>query len=154
VAPANPYHLRNVTPPARNVERARALLRETGLPTPVVVNLMVVNTPLSRQEGEVIQSMAREVGFDVRVQATGLGTSLQAAQRGGFEPYLIGWGGRVDPEGTLSPLIVTNAPFTDGHYSNADVDRLMNQARQVTNPAERIQVYEQAVAIMGRERPI
>src|SRR5215475_11072085 len=49
VPPANPYHLRNVTPPTRNVERARTLLRETGLPTPVVINLMVANTPLQRQ---------------------------------------------------------------------------------------------------------
>jgi peptide/nickel transport system substrate-binding protein len=154
VPPANPYHLRTVTPPVRNVERARALLRETGLPTPVVINLMVANTPLQRQEGEVIQSMVREAGFDVRVQATEFAASLQAAQRGDFEAYLVGWSGRVDPDGNLYSFIVTNAPLNDGRYSNADVDRLMNQTRQVTNRDQRIQAYQQAMAIMNRERPI
>jgi peptide/nickel transport system substrate-binding protein len=154
VPPANPYHLRSVTPPARNVDRARALLRETGLPTPVVINMMVANNPLQRQEGEVIQSMAREAGFDVRVQATEFAASLQAAQRGDFEAYLVGWSGRVDPDGNLYSFIVGGAPLNDGHYANADVDRLMNQTRQVTDPAQRLQAYNQAMAIMLRERPI
>jgi peptide/nickel transport system substrate-binding protein len=116
-SPVSPYHLQSIPVPARNVERARALLRETGLPLPVVVNMMIVNNPPQRQEGEVIQSMAREAGFDVRLQATEFAASLQAGQRGEFEPYLIGWSGRIDPDANQTSHIVTNGPFNWGRYS-------------------------------------
>jgi peptide/nickel transport system substrate-binding protein len=154
VPPANPFHVRSVTAPARNLDRARALLRETGLPTPVVINMLVANNPLQRQEGEVIQAMAREAGFDVRVQATEFASMLQAAQRGEFEAELVGWSGRVDPDGNIYSFLVTGQPLNDGRWSNADFDRLMNQARQVTDRAQRLQAYEQAATIMRRERPI
>jgi peptide/nickel transport system substrate-binding protein len=154
VPPANPYNLRNITAPARNLDRARALLRETGLPQPVVINMMVANNPLQRQEGEIIQAMTREAGFDTRLVATEFAASLTAAQRGEFEAYLVGWSGRVDPDGNLYSFIVSGAPLNDGHYANPEVDRLMNRTRQVTNRDQRIEAYQQAMAIMGRERPI
>jgi peptide/nickel transport system substrate-binding protein len=153
-SPVSPHHLRSIPAPARNLERARALLRETGLPTPVVVNLMVTNNPEQRQEGEVIQSMAREAGFDVRLQATEFAASLQAGQRGEFEAYLIGWSGRIDPDPNQTSHIVTGGPFNWGHYSNAEVDRLMAQARTLATVPERNAVYEQIMRILRTERPL
>src|SRR5437588_12802306 len=70
--------------------RARALLREAGQPNPVVT-LTVPNSPDLRQVAEVIQAMAREAGFDIRLQAMEFAASLTAAQRGDFEAYLLGW---------------------------------------------------------------
>jgi peptide/nickel transport system substrate-binding protein len=153
-SPVSPYHLQSIPVPPRNVERARALLRETGLPQPVVVNMMLVNSPDQRQLGEVIQSMARDAGFDVRLQATEFAASLQAGQRGEFEAYLIGWSGRIDPDANQTSHIVTNGPFNWGHYSNPDVDRLMAQARTIATLPERRAIYEQIMAIVQRDRPL
>jgi peptide/nickel transport system substrate-binding protein len=153
-SPVSPYHLQSIPVPARNVERARALLRETGLPLPVVVNMMIINAPDQRQQGEVIQSMAREAGFDIRLQATEFAASLQAGQRGEFEAYLIGWSGRIDPDANQTSHIVTGAPFNWGHYSNAEVDRLMALARTIATVPERNAVYEQIMRIIQAERPL
>ena len=61
------------------------------------------------------------------------------------KPFLVGWSGRVDPDGNLYSFIVSGAPLNDGRYANAEVDRLMNQTRTVTNADQRRQAYEQAV---------
>jgi peptide/nickel transport system substrate-binding protein len=47
------------------------LLHEAGETTPLNVNLSVVNSPDSIRTAEVIQSMAVEAGFDVKIKAMG-----------------------------------------------------------------------------------
>lgn len=154
VPPSNPYHVAALTPPARNVARARELLREAGQPNPVI-NFTVPNNPDLRQVGEVIQAMAREAGFDIRLQAMEFAASLQAAQRGEFEMYLLGWSGRADPDGNLHTFIHSTGPQNDGRYNNPQVDRLLDQARMVTDQAQRQRIYAEMFQLTaGHDRPI
>ena len=48
-------------------------LAEAGVRTPLPVELMLANNPDLRQTGEVIQSMAAEAGFDVKMHSIGQG---------------------------------------------------------------------------------
>ncbi len=50
--------------------------------------------------------------------------------------------------------IVTGGPFNWGHYTNAEVDRLMNQARSVPTVEERRALYEQVMRVVQRDRPL
>ncbi len=154
VPPANPYHVRAITPTTRNLDRARALLREAGVTTPLPVDLMVANSPDQRQVGEVIQAMAREAGFDVRIQATEFAASLNAAERGDYQAYIVGWSGRVDPDGNLYPFVTSRGPLNYARYANPEVDRLMDQTRAVSNPDQRRALYEQAARLVLNDRPI
>jgi peptide/nickel transport system substrate-binding protein len=140
VPPANPFHTRNFEPEPRNVARARQLLREAGVTTPLVVEMTVPNNADLRQAGEVMQSMAREAGFDVRLRAMEFASSLQAAQRGEFELYLVGWSGRTDPDGNLYSFSHSTGGQNDGRYSNPVVDRLLDEQRQETDPARRLAI--------------
>ncbi|MBV1798531.1 ABC transporter substrate-binding protein [Siccirubricoccus sp. G192] len=70
IPPASPYHARDFQPEPRDVARARALLREAGVTTPLTVEMTVPNNPDLRQVGEVIQAMVQEAGFDLRLRAT------------------------------------------------------------------------------------
>jgi len=143
VPPSSPFHVRSLTPPARDVARARALLREAGVQTPVRIALTVPNAPDARQVGEVIQAMAAEAGFEVSINAMEFASSLQAANRGDFEAYYIGWSGRTDPDGNLWTFIHSRGPQNDGKYSNAEVDRLLDAARVESDPEKRVAIYEQ-----------
>ncbi|MCZ8147467.1 MAG: ABC transporter substrate-binding protein, partial [Roseomonas sp.] len=49
VPPASAFHLQNFPPPARDVNRARALLREAGVTAPLQLELTVPNNPDLRQ---------------------------------------------------------------------------------------------------------
>jgi peptide/nickel transport system substrate-binding protein len=151
VPPASPYHVRSLTAPVRDLNRARALLREAGVTVPVPVSLTIPNSPVNRQIGEVIQAMAREAGFDVRLNAMEFASSLQAAARGEFEAYLIGWSGRPDPDGNLWSFAHSRGPQNDGKYSNPEVDRLLDAARAENDVEKRKALYEQMYRIMVLE---
>jgi peptide/nickel transport system substrate-binding protein len=154
VPPASPYHIAAIAAPRRNLERARALLREAGVTLPVPVTLTVANSPVTRQTGEVIQAMAREAGFDVRLNAMEFASSLQAATRGDFEAYLIGWSGRTDPDGNLWPFVHSRGAQNDGRYANAEADRLLDAARVENDSEKRRGLYEQMNRIiLLQDRP-
>jgi len=151
VPPNNPMHVPGFRPEPRNLERARALLREAGITTPLRVEMTIPNNPDLRQAGEVIQAMAREAGFDVRLNATEFATSLQAAARGEFEMYLVGWSGRVDMDGNLYAFSHSRGAQNDGRYANPEVDRLLEAARLETNAETRRGLYAQVMQIGLRQ---
>ena len=138
VPPASPFYAQDVVPPARDVAKAKRLLQQAGVKLPVTVNLMVANAPDQVQTGEVIQSMAAEAGFDVKIQAMEFASSLDMSDRGDFEAYLIGWSGRTDPDGNIWSFMHTGGPLNAGHYSNKDVDGWLDQARLTTDTNQRV----------------
>src|SRR5712692_5784745 len=105
-----------------------------------VVELMAVNNPEGLQAAQVIQAMAKESGFDIRIKATEFASSLQLGVKGDFEAYQIGWSGRTDPDGNIYNFVSCKAPpaLNTGHYCNQDVDRELDAARTVGAPDERL----------------
>ncbi len=69
--------------------------------------MTVPNNPDLAQTAEVIQSMVKEAGFDLHINMMEFAASLDAEDRGDFEAYLIGWSGRVDPDGNTWSFLHT-----------------------------------------------
>ena len=139
--PSSPFFFKDLKIPARDVAKAKALLRQAGVPMPVPVTLTITNGSDIQQAGEVIQSMASEAGFDVKIKAMEFASSLQAAYAGDFQAYLIGWSGRSDPDGNMWQMLHTGGTFNYGHYSNADVDKALDDARTVAGVNQRRAFY-------------
>ena len=59
-SPTNPYYIQKFPIPKRNIEKAKALIKEAGVTTPITLDLMVPNQPDVKQVSEVIQAMAAE----------------------------------------------------------------------------------------------
>jgi peptide/nickel transport system substrate-binding protein len=139
--PSSPFYLTDLKPPARDVAKARALLKQAGVTTPVPVTLTITNGSDDQQAGEVIQSMASEAGFDVKIKAMEFASSLRAAYAGDFQAYLIGWSGRSDADGNMWQMLHTGGTFNYGHYSNGDVDKALDAARTVAAVDQRRAFY-------------
>ncbi|HEY8612819.1 MAG TPA: ABC transporter substrate-binding protein [Roseomonas sp.] len=155
IPPASPMHVHDLRVTTRNLDRAKALLREAGIRTPLAVDMMVANSPEQRQAAEVMQSMLAEAGFDLRIVATEFASALQAGVRGDFQTYLSGWSGRPDPDGNVWTFMHSRGAQNDGKYSNPEVDALLDQARAESDPARRTGLYAQAFKIavtQDRER--
>jgi peptide/nickel transport system substrate-binding protein len=150
IPPGNPYHVAGFRPEPRDLARARALLREAGIATPVPVEMTVPNSPDLRQAGEVIQAMVQEAGFALKLNTMEFASSLQAANRGEFETYLVAWSGRVDPDGNTWTFIHSQGGQNDGKYANPEVDRLLDQARTETDMAARRALYGRVFEIALR----
>lgn len=150
----SPFHVASLTPPARDVAKAKALLREAGVTTPLTVNVSVVNSPDSVQVAEVIQSMAAEAGFDVKINAMEARALLNSEIQGDFEAAIGYWSGRIDPDGNMYTFLHTGGPLNEGHYSNPTLDSLLDQARQVADVPARVGIYEKIWALEAQNLPI
>ena len=155
VAPANPYYLKELPIPPRDVAKAKALLAAANAPKPQVA-FMVPNNSEALQVAQVVQAMAGEAGFDLRIQATEFASSLELATKGDFETYLIGWSGRADPDGNLYNFVACKAPpaLNTPHYCNEDVDRELDAARAAGPRADRLVHYRKVAEHTLQDRPI
>ncbi len=152
--PSSPYYDRAVQPRERDVARAKALLEEAGMALPVPVALTVPNNPDQRQVGEIVQAMAGEAGFDVKITASEYASALSAANRGEFEAFATAWSGRVDPDGNLFSFMHSGGALNDSHYASPKVDALLDQARAVQDVTARRGLYGQVVEQLSKDLPI
>ncbi|MFO0988041.1 MAG: ABC transporter substrate-binding protein [Alphaproteobacteria bacterium] len=143
VSPGNPMYQQSLPIPKRDVAAAKKLLAEAGVKTPYAIEMMVPNNPETRQVAEVIQSMVKEAGFDVKIRVTEFATSLNTAEKGDFEIYMLAWSGRTDPDGNLYSFVSCKGPLNYGKYCDAETDKLLDQSRMVNDPAARKTVFEQ-----------
>ena len=153
VAPTNPYYVKELPIPARDVAKAKALLAAAGAPNRVVT-MMVFNGSLAMQIAQVIQAMAKESGFDIRIQATESTSAYQHAASGDFEAFLWGWNGRIDPDGNISSILECNAAYNYLHYCSPEVDRELDIARTLEARADRLAHYRVAAEHVLQDLPI
>ena len=151
---ASPYFMRELAVAPRDVARARALLREAGVTAPLRLEMMVTNNPVQVQLAQVIQAMVNEAGFDLQLRASEFASQLRDQQQGRFQLSRIGWSGRIDPDGNVHPFWTTGGGQNDGRYSNAAVDRLLNEARTIYDVAARKRLYDAAQRIIQDEMPL
>ena len=150
VSPSSYYYTKKFPVRARDVEKARALLKEAGQPNPTFT--LIVPPERDRQEAaQIIQAMLAEAGITMQLQTQENVTMLTNGRKGDFEAYFTFWSGRPDPDGNVFTQSTCKGAQNDSHYCNADVDALLTKARQVSAPAERKKLYDAANEIMLRD---
>ena len=153
VAQTNPYYAKNVPIPARNLARAKELLKEAGVPNPSFT-LMTPTTADAQRIAQVVQAMAREAGFDVKILSTEFATSLDLADKGQFDAYVLAWSGRADPDGNIYSFDACKQPLNYAGYCKPEVDDLLKRSRTTGDIAERKKLFDEVAAIVLKDRPI
>src|SRR5258708_23982830 len=153
VAPDNAFYAKNMPIPKRDVARAKALLQEAGMPNPTV-NLMTPTTSDAQKIAQVVQAMVKDAGFDVKIQSTEFATSLDLADKGQFDAYVLAWSGRADPDGNVFNFDGCKQPLNYAGYCKPEVDDLLHKSRTAREVAERRKLFEQLAAIVLKDRPI
>ncbi|HYM74129.1 MAG TPA: ABC transporter substrate-binding protein, partial [Stellaceae bacterium] len=139
----SPWYVKDMPAPGRDLAKAKALLAEAKTPK-LTVDLMVPNGTEMMRAAQVIQAMAGEAGFDIKIEATEFARSLDLASKGDFQAYLIGWSGRTDPDGNIYNFVACKAPpaINAVHYCNQDVDAELDAARIASAQADRLAHYK------------
>jgi len=154
VTPDHPYYQKAFPVRGRNVEKAKALLKEAGVTLPVSVDFLVSKGAETETPAQVIQSMASEVGFDMKIRVTEFATGLKQAEAGDYQAYMLAWSGRVDPDGNSYIFLHSNAPQNYSAWSNAQADKALDEARLVTDFDKRKALYETLTKLVQDEEPI
>ena len=122
VAPNNPWYAKNVPMPKRDVAKAKALLAAAGVTNPSFT-LMTPTTSDAQKVAQVVQAMAKDAGFDVKIQSTEFSTSLDLADKGQFDAYVLAWSGRADPDGNLFSFHACKQPLNYAGHCKPETRR-------------------------------
>jgi peptide/nickel transport system substrate-binding protein len=154
ISPINSYYQQGIPIPKRDVAKAKALLKEAGVTPPLAIDFMVPQGAERKAVAEVVQAMAAEAGFDMKIRVTEFATSLKASEQGDYQAYLIGWSGRTDPDGNIYIFAKTKAPQNVTGISSPEVDKALDDARLSSDPAKRKAEYAKAAKVLMEQRPI
>jgi peptide/nickel transport system substrate-binding protein len=127
------------------VARAKKLLADAGLAGGYSFELTVTNDPQQRRVGEVIQGMAGEAGFNIRLRPSEFASMLKDDDDGKLQALVVGWSGRVDPDGNIHQFHTCGGSLNTTGSCDKAVDEVLNRARAVSDHVQRVALYKEAV---------
>ena len=138
--------------PARDVAKAKSLLAAAGTPHPSFT-LTAANNPIDQQLAQIIQAMAGEAGFQVKLQAIEATTMVSNNNAGHYQAGLAIWSGRPDPDGNVSIWLACDGFLNWGKYCDRELDKTLAEARSTTDSDARAKLYAKASDIYLTARP-
>lgn len=144
LAPSSPYHT-PVQCTHRNIAQAQALVKASGVPTPIHLTLVVPTGTLNVEEGELIASEVAPAGFDVKVQSTEFTTALSDAEHGNYQLFEIGWSGRVDPDQNIAPFYTPGSALNYTGVQDPTLQTLLEQGRETQSVSGRRAIYAKVI---------
>jgi peptide/nickel transport system substrate-binding protein len=152
LSPISPFHDKSRKCPGRDVAKAKKLLAEAGLAGGYAFEMVVINDPQQRRVGEIIQGMAREVGLNVTLRPKEFASALKDQDAGLHQAFLIGWSGRLDPDGNIHQSQSCGGSLNSTGVCDEAIDTLLNRAREISDPAQRAALYRDAIEKIARAR--
>jgi len=140
--------------PPHDPAKAKQLLQEAGVSTPYKVTMITSNNPDSLRLAQALQAMVKEGGFDLVIKPIEYASLLDQQDRGDFELLQLGWSGRVDPDANIYNFVATTGSQNVSGYSSPEVDKLLTDARQSTDQAQRVKLYGDVVTKLQQDDPI
>ena len=146
--------------------RARQLLDEAGYRDPdgdgplprLTLSLKISTNEFIRLQATVIQQDLRRVGIDLDVRSYEFATLYADVLKGNFQMFTLQWvGGAVADPDILRRVFhsqqVPPAGFNRGHYSNPEVDRLLDEAAHEGDEPTRKRLFGSVQKIVAEDQP-
>ena len=148
--------------PPRDLDKARALIKEAGVPEGTVLTLFTRNgggatNPNPMLAAQMMQADLAKIGLKIDIRVMEWGEMLKRAKNGEHDMVAAGWAGdNGDPDNFLTPMLSCEAAKNGENYArwcNEKFQALLDEARVKVNPDERAALYEQAQAIFNQDQP-
>lgn len=141
-----------------DIPGARKLLEEAGYPggrglPPVEILFNTLET--HRAVAEAVQEMwKRNLGIDARLLNQEWKVFLDSKKNGDYAVARFGWIGDYPDPNSFLDIWVTGGGNNDSRWSNAEYDRLIRVAGRTADLQKRLEIFQQAEAILMDELPI
>lgn len=135
-----------------NPDKARALLDNADLPKDAVLEMALPqNYEPHVRAGQLYQEMLSKVGLTVKIKLIDWSTWISDVYRkANFDLTVIGHTGKLDPDGRLTGY-GTGKMYV--RWVNPESARLISDAKTLSDPGQRKQIYDRVLEIMAREVP-
>ncbi len=145
-------------------ERAKKLLDEAGFPDPdgdgprprFRLSFKTTNIDLRRRIAEALKEQLQKVGVELEVRSYEWATFFSDIKNGNFHLYSLAWVGIQDPDILYQLFHTASVPpqgDNRGHYSNPEMDRLLDRGRTTMDRAERRAIYREVQDIFAEDLP-
>ncbi|MEK1906905.1 MAG: ABC transporter substrate-binding protein [Pseudomonas sp.] len=143
-------------------KRARKLLAEAGLGAGLRLSLWTRpgGGPTNPNPGigaQMLQADLAAIGIQADIRVFEWGELIKRAKNGEHDLVFMGWAGdNGDPDNFLTPNLSCAAAESGENqagWCNLEFDRLIRDARQFSDPAQRAALYRQALAIFHEQAP-
>jgi peptide/nickel transport system substrate-binding protein len=150
------YYDPAITPPARDVDAARALLAEAGYDeaNPLVMTLHTPDTGGRPDLAAVLKEQWGQAGVQIDISVEP--ESVYYGEDGWLEVDLglTGWGSRPYPQFYLDTMLVTDAKWNESHFSDPEFDELARTAGTTIDDAARVSAYREIQALLSERGPL
>lgn len=126
-----------------DVAKAKALLAEAGVPEGTEIILSAPADNVLRQLVQLVKEQVEAIGLKVKLEPVAQSEwyARVVDRKINFTP--MRWTQRADPDGLLYILFHSKGYANSSGYSNPEVDRLLDEARVISDPAKRKALYDQ-----------
>lgn len=140
---------------APDIARAKALLKDAGFGSGLAFKLFAANSPPIREQmAVVLKEMAKPAGFEIEVEVMAYDRYLAQVWNKGV-PYVAFYGTRPTADAILMKLYHQKEGLDEGRWapSHAEAIRMLDQARETLDAAQRRRLYAQFQKVSRDEGP-
>ena len=136
---------------------ARRRLAQAGLAEGFTTTLWTQRDDVPMRWAQAIQADLRGIGIQLNLKPVDFPALIEAVRHPGMVPlFLSGWEADFpDPSNFLTVLLHSRSRDTNNNtnYSNPAVDRLLDEAEPVVDPARRFALFHEAEVLIMRDAP-
>ncbi len=141
-----------------NVEKAKELLKEAGYEDGFKTTIWTNDNQQRMDIAVLVQQELKKANIDVEIETLEFGTYLEKTAAGEHDMYILGWSVPTgDADYGLYALFHSSQKGDPGNrsfYENAEVDKLLDEGRQETDPDKRLDIYEEAQQLIIKDAPM
>ncbi len=145
-----------------DLEKAKALLRESGVKSPITIDLWAMPVqrpynPNAKRMAEMIQADWAKIGVQTKITTYEWGEYLKRVKDGEHQAALMGWTTATgDPDNFFGPLFTcqsANGGSNSAKWCYAPFDKIIAEAKTITDRPQREALYKQAQQMMHDQMP-
>ena len=137
-----------------NPQLARQLLAEAGYHGQPIVLLTNRRYPSMFDQALMVQSMARKVGINIKLQILEWATQLDRYENGDYQLMSFAYTARADPYLSYNLILGNRKKDKRKIWNDATAINLLRQSGRTGNAVERQQLFDQLHALMIRDVPL
>jgi peptide/nickel transport system substrate-binding protein len=139
---------KNLEPYQFNPQKSLQLLKSIGFDQThrLALTFKTSSNPFSIRKATIIQNQLKQVGIDVAIQSYDWGTFYSDIKQGKFQLYSLEWVGIKSPDIYTYVFHSQSMPpkgANRGRLNNLHIDKLIDQAEQAIEIADKIKLYHQ-----------
>lgn len=132
--------------PKRDVAAAKKLLADAGYPNGLTLDFAIPQGEQNADElAQVLQAQWKEAGINVNIKLTDQSVYYGDAKSPLYwleaDLAITFWASRPDPQIYMDQLYKTGADYNEAHFSDPQLDKLIDSARIETDKAKRAAIF-------------